>query len=33
MPGQVLAQRRIEVRRVFEMEDFPEEVQAAVAGG
>ena len=24
---------RIEVRRVFEMEDFPEEVQAAVAGG
>jgi hypothetical protein len=24
---------RIEVRRVFEMEDFPEDVQAAVAGG
>lgn len=24
---------RIEARRVFEMEDFPEDVQAAVAGG
>jgi hypothetical protein len=24
---------RIEVRRVFEMEDFPEDVQAAAAGG